>query len=42
MNIIWYESQIKRLGKGKQPNPKLNPWFVFFKYVWVILMKKIF
>lgn len=42
MNIIWYESQIKRLGKGKQPNPKLNPWFVFFKYVWVILMKKMF
>jgi 2,4-dienoyl-CoA reductase-like NADH-dependent reductase (Old Yellow Enzyme family) len=42
MNIIWYESQIKRLGKGKQPNPKLNPWFVFIKYVWIILIKKMF
>jgi len=42
MNIIWYEAQIKRLGKGKKPNPKLNPWIVFFTYVWIILMKKMF
>ena len=42
MNIIWYEAQIKRLGKGKKPNPNLNPWVVFIKYVWVIMIKKIF
>lgn len=41
MNIIWYEAQIKRLGKGKRPNPKLNPWIVFFKYAWIILLKKL-
>jgi len=40
MNIIWYESQIKRLGSGKKPNPKLSPWVVFFKYAWLILLKK--
>ena len=41
MNIIWYESQIKRLGKGKVPKPDLNPWLVFIKYSWLILEKKI-
>lgn len=40
MNIIWYESQIKRLGKGKKPNLKLSPWGVFLKYAWIILLKK--
>lgn len=42
MNIIWYESQIKRLGKGKKPNPKLSPWSVFIKYAWLIVSKKLF
>lgn len=41
MNIIWYESQIKRLGKGKVPKPDLNPWAVFLKYFWLILEQKI-
>ena len=40
MNIIWYESQIKRLGNGKKPNLKLSPWVVFFNYAWLILLKK--
>lgn len=42
MNIIWYEAQIKRLGKGKKPNPKLNPWFVFLSYAWLIVAKRLF
>jgi 2,4-dienoyl-CoA reductase-like NADH-dependent reductase (Old Yellow Enzyme family) len=41
MNIIWYESQIKRLGKGKVPIPDLNPWYVFLKYSWLILEHKL-
>ena len=41
MNIIWYEAQIKRLGKGKAPKPDLNPWWVFLKYSWLILEQKI-
>jgi 2,4-dienoyl-CoA reductase-like NADH-dependent reductase (Old Yellow Enzyme family) len=41
MNIIWYESQIKRLGKGKVPKPDLNPWSVFLKYTWLILEQKL-
>ena len=41
MNIIWYEAQIKRLGMGKTPNPKLNPWGVFFKYALLIIEHKI-
>jgi len=40
MNIIWYESQIKRLGKGKVPKLDLNPWSVFLKYSWLILEQK--
>ena len=41
MNIIWYEAQIKRLGKGKVPKPDLNPWLVFIKYSWLILETKL-
>ena len=41
MNIIWYESQIKRLGKGKSPKPNLNPWSVFLMYFWLILEQKL-
>ncbi len=41
MNIIWYEAQLKRLGLGKDPNLKLNPWFVFFKYALLIIKHKI-
>lgn len=41
MNIIWYESQIKHLGKGKVPKPDLNPWAVFLKYFWLILEQKL-
>ena len=41
MNIIWNESQIKQLGKGKVPKPDLNPWLVFIKYSWLILETKL-
>jgi 2,4-dienoyl-CoA reductase-like NADH-dependent reductase (Old Yellow Enzyme family) len=41
MNIIWYEAQLKLIGTGKTPNPKLNPWRVFFKYVSLIIEHKI-
>lgn len=40
MNLIWYEAQIKRLGQGKKPDPRLSAWSVFFKYVWLILERK--
>lgn len=42
MNIIWFEAQIKRLGKGKEPNFKLNPIGVFLKYGIAIVKKRIF
>ncbi len=42
MNIIWYEAQIKRIGKGKKPNTELNPWGVFLRYAWLIIAKKLF
>lgn len=41
MSIIWYEAQIKRIGKGKTPNTKLNPWGVFFNYFWLILQRSL-
>jgi len=37
MSIIWYESQIKRIGEGKSPNPNLSAWTVFMKYSWLIM-----
>ncbi|QCO21584.1 NADH oxidase [Acinetobacter cumulans] len=33
MEIIWYAAQFKAIGEGKQPNPKLSPLKVFFKYL---------
>ncbi|WP_299797173.1 NADH:flavin oxidoreductase/NADH oxidase family protein [uncultured Maribacter sp.] len=41
MNIVWYESQIKRIGQGKKPNPKLSGWSVFFNYLWLIIEQKL-
>jgi 2,4-dienoyl-CoA reductase-like NADH-dependent reductase (Old Yellow Enzyme family) len=41
MNIIWYEAQIKRIGKGKAPDPKLSAWAVFLKYFWLIVLHKL-
>jgi 2,4-dienoyl-CoA reductase-like NADH-dependent reductase (Old Yellow Enzyme family) len=41
MNIIWYESQIKRIGEGKKPNPELSAWSVFLQYSWLILEQKL-
>ena len=41
MNIIWYESQIRRIGEGKTPNIKLSGWTVFLKYAWLILEQKL-
>ncbi len=40
MNLIWYEAQIKRLGEGKKPKLKLNPWLVFIRYVWGVIKKR--
>ncbi len=40
MNLIWYEAQIKRIGEGKGPKSKLNPWLVFMRYVFGIIKKR--
>lgn len=31
LDIVWYEFQIARMAKGKQPKPKLSEWSVFVK-----------
>lgn len=31
LDITWYEQQLARMAKGKQPNPKLSEWGTFFK-----------
>jgi 2,4-dienoyl-CoA reductase-like NADH-dependent reductase (Old Yellow Enzyme family) len=41
MNIIWYVSQLKRIGQGKKTKPKLSGWSVFFNYLWLIMEQKI-
>lgn len=33
MEIIWYAAQFRAIGEGKEPNPKLSPLKVFFKYL---------
>lgn len=32
MELMWYESQIKRIGEGKEPNMNLSAWSAFFRY----------
>ncbi|MEM6378842.1 MAG: NADH oxidase, partial [Bacteroidota bacterium] len=41
MNIAWYEFQMRKIGQGKAPNPGLSAWTVFFKYLLLILEKRI-
>jgi 2,4-dienoyl-CoA reductase-like NADH-dependent reductase (Old Yellow Enzyme family) len=41
MGIIWYEEQIRRMGKGKAPKEGLSPWKVGLRYLWLIMKKKI-
>ncbi|MCL1125123.1 NADH:flavin oxidoreductase/NADH oxidase family protein [Shewanella surugensis] len=31
LDITWYEQQLARMAKGKQPNPQLSEWATFFK-----------
>ena len=33
MEIIWYAAQFKAIGEGRDPDPKLSPLKVFFKYL---------
>jgi 2,4-dienoyl-CoA reductase-like NADH-dependent reductase (Old Yellow Enzyme family) len=29
LDVTWYEQQLARMGKGKDPNPNLNEWMAF-------------
>ncbi len=33
LSITWYEQQLWRIAKGKEPKPNLNAWMVVFKTV---------
>lgn len=33
LEITWYEAQLARMGKGKDPKPNLSEWGVFFKTI---------
>lgn len=39
LNLIWYEAQMKRLGKGLEPDQNLNGWKVFANYAWILMQK---
>ncbi len=41
MNIVWYEAQIKLIGKGKKPNPNLSGWSILLNYIWLIIEQKL-
>lgn len=34
MDIAWHTANMKRMGLGKPPNPKLSPLKVFLKFAW--------
>ncbi len=40
--LLWYEAQLKRIGEGKGPNLRLNPWKVVFDYVGLIIKHNLF
>lgn len=39
LNLIWYEAQMKKLGKGLEPKQNLNGWKVFANYAWQLMQK---
>jgi len=39
LNLIWYEAQLERLGKGLEPDKNLNGWKVFANYAWILMQK---
>lgn len=42
LGLVWYEQQIKRIGQGKQPDPKLGAWSSFFSYAGLMVGKALF
>lgn len=34
LDLIWYEYQLARIGKGQLPDPNMSTWGVFFKTIW--------
>jgi hypothetical protein len=34
MDTAWHAENMKTMGKGKMPNPKLSPMKVFLKFAW--------
>ncbi len=39
LNLIWYAAQMKRMGKGLEPDTNLNGWGVFMAYAFGIMRK---
>ena len=39
LNLIWYTAQMKRMGKGLEPDIQLNGWMVFISYAFGIARK---
>ncbi len=33
LDIAWYAHQMKIMGDGKRPNPRLSPWGVLFRFI---------
>lgn len=40
MDTAWHAEDMKIMGNGKMPNPKLSPLKVFLKFAWENMMKK--
>ena len=41
MAIGWYETQIARMAKGKNPKPNLSGWWTVLDAVWSMGMSSI-
>ena len=41
MDTTWHAENMKIMGKGKMPNPKLSPLKVFLKFAWENMFRKI-
>lgn len=39
LNLIWYTAQMKRMGKGLEPDQNMNGWNVFIGYAFGIMRK---
>ncbi|MBF0240298.1 MAG: NADH oxidase, partial [SAR324 cluster bacterium] len=41
LNLTWYERQLELMGKGKKPEPYMNPWLAAVQVLFSVNLKNL-